>query len=98
MAAVANGAVGGEDRPLYSAVVREDSDGPAAPGDGVSRLSGDHSAGGEVLARADGSSSGACAAVGRLPLPQRGIDFEELAGPAAAAGGSGCATGSTSAA
>src|ERR1035437_1676114 len=91
MAAVADGAVGRDDRTAHRATIREDPGGQAAPGDGVSRLSGDHSAGEEVLECAHGGRGGACAADGRVPLPQRRIDPEELAGPATAAGHPGCA-------
>src|ERR1017187_1484290 len=91
MAAVADGAVGGDDRPPHGSVIREDPSGQAAPGDGLPRLSGDHSAGEEVLECAHGGCGGACAADGRMPLSQRRIDSEKLAGPATAAGHSGCA-------
>src|SRR5476649_2483212 len=54
-----------------------------APGDGISRLPGDHSAGRQVLSSTHGSRGGVGAADGRVPLPQHRIDSEELAGPAA---------------
>src|SRR5664279_3100600 len=98
MAAVADGGVGGEDWPSYHAVIREDPGGQAAPGDGVSGLSGDHSAGRQVLSSTHGSRSGACATDGRVPLPQHRIDSEELTGPAAAGVVAGCAIGNAGAA
>src|SRR5258708_38425338 len=82
MAAVADGAVGREDRPSYRAAIGEDHDRQTAPGDGISRLPGDHSAGRQVLSSTHGGRGGTRATDGRVPLPQHRIDPEELAGPA----------------
>ena len=81
------------DRPPHRAVVREDPGRQTAPGDGISRLPGDHSAGRQVLACAHGGGGGAGAADRRVPLPQHRIDPEELARPAAPAGAAGRAAG-----
>src|SRR5450755_4669317 len=86
MAAVADGAVGREDRPSYRSAIGADHGRQTAPGDGISRLPGDHSPGRQVLSSTHGGRGGTGIADGRVPLPQHRIDLEELAGPAAPAG------------
>src|SRR6266700_672404 len=86
MAALADGAVGGEDRATYRATVGADHGRQTTSGDGVSRLPGDHSTGREVHPSAHGGSGRTCAADGRVPLPQYRLDSEELPGPATPAG------------
>src|SRR5260370_16690758 len=86
MAAVTDGAVGGEDRHPYRAAIGADHGRQTAPGDGISRLPGDHSAGRQVLSSTHGGRGGTRVTDGRVPLPQHRIDPEELPAPAAPAG------------
>src|ERR1017187_4550814 len=96
MAAIADGAVGGEDRPPYRAAIGEDHVRQTAPVDGISRLPGDHSAGRPVLSSTHGGRGRAGVADGRMPLPQHRFDSEELVGPAASAGVAGRTDGNAS--
>ena len=79
MDALAHGALGADHRPAHGATVRADHGRQAAPGDGLSRLSGHHPAGRKVLAAARGSGRRTRAAHRSVPLQKRRIDSEELA-------------------
>ena len=78
---LAHGELGRADRTAHGAVIRTDPGREAASGDGLSILFGNHPAGRTVLGGKDGSGSGSGAAGRCLPLPEREIDPEELAGP-----------------
>src|ERR1700678_1469365 len=81
MAAITDGELGAQHRSQHRSVVRPNPELEAAPGDGLSLLSGHHSPGAAVLCATHGSRGGTGAARQGLSLSEREVDLEELAGP-----------------
>ena len=79
-----HGEQGRADRTAHGTIIRTDPGREAASGNGLSILFGNHPARRTVLGGKDGSGSGSGPAGRRLPLPEREIDPEELAGPTTA--------------
>ena len=79
MAAFAHGELGTQHRSEHGAVVRENPEREAPPGDGLSFLSRHHSLGAAVLCATDGSRCRTGATRRGVPVSEREVDLEELA-------------------